>query len=79
MSNFTTKRFDVPRDTNYPEDSVQCDDCGGYGCENCGDKGWLAPSTHPDGRRCANEKCNKPLHPTCVAVYCSDDCAFTDQ
>jgi len=70
--------IDIPKDKNYPEDSVQCDGCGGNGCELCGGRGWLTPRNHPDGRRCAYPKCNEPLHPTNIALYCSDECALKD-
>ncbi len=70
--------MNIPKDKNYPVDSVQCDGCGGFGCQACNDKGWLSPKDHPKGRRCANSACNKPLHPTHAAVYCSDQCALDD-
>ena len=70
--------MDIPKDKNYPVDSVQCDGCGRNGCQLCDDKGWLSPKDHPNGRRCANPACNKPLHPTHAAVYCSDQCALDD-
>lgn len=70
--------MDIPKDKNYPADSVQCDDCGGHGCETCGDKGWLTPATHPNGRKCEYEPCSKPLSPNHVAIYCTDNCAFND-
>ncbi|KKS74844.1 MAG: hypothetical protein UV57_C0004G0020 [Parcubacteria group bacterium GW2011_GWD2_43_10] len=70
--------MDIPKDKNYPSNSVQCDDCGGLGCETCNDKGWLTPKSHPHGRKCRYEPCNKPLHPTQVAVYDSDSCALND-
>ncbi len=68
----------IPKDKNYPDDSVQCDDCGGFGCVKCNDKGWLAPKNHPAGRKCFHVKCSKPLHPAQVAVYCTNDCAISD-
>ena len=70
--------MDIPKDKNYPKDSVQCDKCGGYGCKVCSDKGWLSPKDHANGRRCSNPACNKPLHPTCFPVYCSNKCARDD-
>lgn len=70
--------MDIPKDKTYPEDSVQCNGCGGNGCQDCGGKGWLVPQNHPNGRRCANDECAKPLHPTSVPVYCSNDCASAD-
>lgn len=70
--------MNVPKDKAYPVDSVQCDKCGGYGCQVCDDRGWLIPKNHPGGRRCANSACNKPLHPTHIAVYCSNKCALDD-
>ena len=72
------KHMDIPKDKSYPEDSVQCNDCGGNGCETCNNKGWLTPKTHPKGRKCEREACNKPLHPTHVAVYCTNECARLD-
>ncbi len=70
--------MDIPKDKNFPEGSVQCDSCGGWGCGVCEDKGWLTPTDHPNGRRCERKKCNKPLVPTQVAVYCSNECAALD-
>jgi hypothetical protein len=68
----------IPRDAFYPEDAVQCDECGGTGhdCSICGGKGWLPGKQHPGGRRC--EYCKKPLHPARVQVYCSNRCALDD-
>lgn len=70
--------MNIPKDKSYPKDSVQCDNCGGNGCNTCDQKGWHVPSSHPKGRHCAREGCDNPLHPTQIAVYCSDDCAFLD-
>lgn len=68
----------IPKDPDFPKGSVQCDDCGGTGCESCEDRGWYADQNHPNGRRCANGDCNKPLSPNHFAVYCSNECAFDD-
>lgn len=70
--------MNVPKDTSYPSDSVQCDKCGGLGCQVCDDKGWLFPKTNPLGRRCENPGCHNPLHPASTAVYCSKRCASED-
>lgn len=70
--------MDIPKDKKYPKDSVQCEFCGGHGCKECENRGWFTPSTHPQGRHCAYWDCLKPLHPACVPVYCSDDCAIAD-
>jgi hypothetical protein len=70
--------MDIPKEKNYPADSVQCDICGGNGCKVCDNKGWLTPKEHPDGRHCLYPKCNKPLPPTHIAVYCTDQCASND-
>lgn len=70
--------MDIPKDKSYPLDSVQCDTCGGNGCEQCDDKGWFTPSTHPSGRRCAKPGCDKPIPPNHIAVYCSSRCASED-
>lgn len=70
--------WDIPKDKNYTADAVQCDHCGGHGCEDCEQKGWLTPSDHRDGRRCGHILCNKPLAPNHIAVYCSNECAFED-
>jgi hypothetical protein len=61
----------------YPDDAVQCDDCGGNGCVTCNDRGWL-PSGHPSGRKCRLEDCGKPLSPAHFAVYCTNRCAHLD-
>lgn len=71
-------KSEIPRVRPFPDDSVQCDGCGGNGCEICGDKGWLEPRDHPDGRRCLNSTCNLPLRPDHIAVYHSNDCAAAD-
>ncbi len=70
--------MDIPKDKNYPADSVQCDNCGGWGCTVCDDKGWLTPASHPQGRHCSNPDCDQPLSPSHVAVYCSNECALDD-
>ncbi|MCX6731685.1 MAG: hypothetical protein NTX55_01725 [Candidatus Parcubacteria bacterium] len=69
--------LDIPRDKTFPADAVQCDGCGGFGCSTCDDRGWL-PKDHPRGRRCERRLCKKSLHPTHVAIYCSNECAFAD-
>ncbi len=70
--------MDIPKDKTYPIDSVQCNNCGGLGCRICDGKGWLTPKGHSSGRKCANPSCNEPLHPTHVAIYCSNQCALDD-
>ncbi len=70
--------MNIPADKNYPQDSVQCNDCGGHGCDTCQNKGWHTPKNHPKGRRCEYDKCNKPLSPDHVALYCSNECAYKD-
>ena len=70
--------MDIPRDKTYPANSVQCDGCGGNGCQICDGKGWLTPRDHPKGRKCENPVCRQPLHPAHVAVYCSNECAADD-
>lgn len=69
--------MDIPKDKSYQPDSVQCDDCGGWGCQTCGNKGWL-PAGHPKGRKCFRDGCEKPIPPNQVAVYCTNLCAFLD-
>lgn len=68
----------IPKDKSYPVDSVQCDNCGGYGCLLCNDRGWFTPQSHPKGRRCEEESCDNPIPPSQAAVYCSDQCAMDD-
>jgi len=68
----------IPKDKSYPADSVQCNHCGGLGCDTCGDKGWFTPKDHPSGRRCENPSCNEPLPPDHFQVYCSNECAAAD-
>ncbi len=70
--------MDIPKDKNYPTDSVQCDNCGGHGCSACENRGWFAPNTHPMGRKCEREGCGKPIPPNQVAVYCTNECAYKD-
>jgi hypothetical protein len=70
--------MDIPRDKNYPADSVQCDECGGLGCAGCDNRGWLTPKTHPKGRRCERKDCGNPLPPNQVAIYCSNECVLAD-
>ena len=70
--------MDIPKDKNYPEDSVQCHECGGHGCPECNNRGWFTPATHPKGRRCYRDGCEKPIPPNYMAVYCSDICFFLD-
>jgi hypothetical protein len=70
--------FDIPRDKSYPPGAVQCDDCGGWGCPACEDRGWFADPAYPRGRRCERAACGKPLAPDHVAVYCSNECALVD-
>lgn len=71
-------KYQIPKDKGFPCGSVQCDDCGGFGCATCHDKGWLTPKDNPNGRRCMNPECRKSLPPDHVAVYCSNECAFDD-
>ncbi len=70
--------MNIPKDKHYPEDSVQCDTCGGHGCLLCDQKGWLKPKDNLGGRRCENQKCNQPLKPNQKAVYCCNKCALDD-
>ena len=70
--------MNIPRDKNYPTDSVQCNNCGGWGCEECDNKGWFTPKTHPLGRRCERKDCDNPIPPDQWAVYCSNTCARMD-
>ena len=69
--------MDIPRDKTHPDDAVQCNGCGGHGCETCEERGWL-PKGHPNGRTCYREECNNPIPPSQVAVYCSNECATAD-
>ncbi len=74
---------DIPRDKTYPDDAVQCDDCGGSGyrhdqeCPTCGNKGWL-PAGHPHRRICDNPDCGHALPPDHSGVYCTVQCAVAD-
>ncbi len=69
----------IPKDKNYLSDSVQCGRCDGAGCSLCGDRGWLTPEIHPEGRRCYNDHCLLPLLPSHTAKYCSDECRKRDE
>lgn len=75
----------LPRDKIFPLDSVQCNWCGGWGCDQCDNRGWFTPADHPKGRRCHYELCMrgakktpKPIPPDQVAVYCCDECTSED-
>lgn len=70
--------MDIPKDKDYPTNSVQCHNCGGWGCEPCDDRGWFTPQDHPNGRRCYKDDCSNPIPPSQVAIYCTDKCAFKD-
>jgi len=72
------RKMDIPKDKDYPNDSVQCNNCGGTGCSVCDERGWLTPQDNPYGRRCMYETCNNPIPPAHVAVYCSNECALND-
>lgn len=67
----------IPKNKDWPSDAGQCDGCGGHGCGICEGKGWL-PKGHVKIRLCENEACAKPLPPSHVAVYCSNQCAADD-
>jgi len=69
--------MNIPKDKSYAADSVQCDGCGGHGCNTCEGKGWLPPG-HPKGRICSRPGCGNPIPPSHVAVYCSNECAYLD-
>lgn len=69
--------MDIPADKDYPANAVQCDGCGGHGCEVCKKKGWL-PAGHRLGRLCHRKGCGTFIRPAHVAVYCSDACALQD-
>jgi len=68
----------IPKDKNFPADSVQCNGYGGWGCDTCDDRGWLTPSNHPDGRRCERQECGNPIPPDQFAIYCTNECALID-
>jgi len=68
---------DIPRDKSYPENSAQCDGCGGYGCGDCHDKGWVAPNSR-HARRCPFDRCDNVIPPYQLAIYCSNRCAWGD-
>ncbi len=69
--------MDIPKVKPFPADAIQCNRCGGHGCANCFDRGWVT-SMDPTGRRCYREVCENPILPDHVAVYCSNECAFED-
>ncbi len=69
--------MDIPKDKSFPRDAGQCHGCGGNGCKECEDKGWL-PAGHAGIRVCELEVCSNPLPPGHVAVYCSNECAHAD-
>ena len=69
--------WNIPRDKSYSEDAIQCDGCGGFGCENCHNSGWVAPNS-PHARRCYKDDCNNPIPPYQIAVYCTNECAWAD-
>lgn len=67
----------IPRDKNYRDDAGQCDECGGYGCDTCDNRGWLPPG-HPCIRLCARDECGVPIPPDQIAIYCCNECALED-
>ena len=69
--------WDIPKDKNHPADAVQCDGCGGWGCQVCGERGWLLRG-HASGRKCHRDACPQMIPPWQVAVYCSNECAIKD-
>jgi hypothetical protein len=69
--------WNIPKVKIYPVDAIQCNECGGHGCQICNDRGWL-PKDHPQGRRCERTACLNPIAPDSVAVYCSNRCAALD-
>lgn len=70
--------MDIPRDKDFPPEAVQCDGCGGWGCDTCDQRGWLTPRSHPNGRKCLYAGCRKPLAPNYKPLYCSNNCASKD-
>jgi len=75
--------WNLPRDKNHPSSAVQCGDCGGWGyhfddpCTTCEGRGWLEAG-HARGRHCHRDGCGKPIPPSQIAVYCSNECAAMD-
>ena len=72
--------MDIPKNKDFPDGAVQCGGCRGEGCGICDYNGWLTPKNHPDGRRCRNPRCGKPLPPNHNpnAGYCDNYCAHAD-
>lgn len=85
--------MDIPAVKGWPAGAAQCHGCGGHGCGTCEGRGWFPPKTReeqlsdslmkpnapPDPRRkCENSECGNYIPPDHVAVYCSNDCAFSD-
>lgn len=69
--------MDIPADKNFPLDAAQCDNCGGWGCKLCGERGWVA-ADHALARKCERIDCPNLIPPAHVAVYCSTNCAMLD-
>lgn len=68
---------DIPKVKPWPERAVQCDFCGGDGCDVCHGRGWVARESG-NGRLCAHKGCFVHLRPDQVEVYCSIRCATED-
>src|SRR5262245_51999273 len=68
--------IDIPRDKTYPSTAEQCGACNGFGCQVCGNRGWLEAG-HPQARLCWRDGCGKPLRPW-QPLYCNNECAQLD-
>lgn len=66
-----------PADMSFPDDAIQCGECGGWGCRCCGNRGWLSAGDRR-GARCARLGCGKFLKPDHIAIYCCNECAAAD-
>lgn len=69
--------MDIPKDKTYLPGDAQCSNCGGYGCNKCGYRGWVPPRS-VYARKCLNPPCQNLIPPNQVAVYCSNQCAYDD-
>lgn len=68
----------IPKVKPWADGAVQCDFCGGLGCEVCHGRGWVARESG-NGRLCARDGCFVHLRPDQVEAYCGIQCFAEDR